>query len=84
VHSEDYRRAQAAMAELKAAVVDFLENQSAGSTNAVIGRSPGIYRGHKGHEGHIARTVLAMLESEGVVEQNADDQTRSIRRHTAD
>jgi hypothetical protein len=49
MHSEDYRRAQAAMAELKAAVVDFLENQSAGSTK-----------------------------------QNADDQTWSIRRHTAD
>jgi hypothetical protein len=81
MQSEPYRRAQAAMAELKAAVLALLEGQSGGLTNAVIGRSLGIYGGHKGHEGHISRTVLAMLESEGVVEQNPSDQTWSLRGH---
>lgn len=81
MQSEPYRRAQAAMAELKAAVLALLEDQPTGLSNAVIGRSLGIYGGHKGHEGHISRTVLAMLENEGVVEQNSADQSWSIRRH---
>lgn len=78
--ADHYRRAQTAMAELKAAVVALLE-RSDGLTNAVIGRSLGIYGGHKGHEGHISRTVLAMLENEGLVEQNSTDQTWSLRIH---
>jgi hypothetical protein len=80
MNAEDYRRAQSGIAELKAAVVSLLEKQP-GLTNAAIGRTLGIYSGHKGHEGHISRTVLGMLEQEGVVEQNASDQTWSIRHH---
>ncbi len=53
-------------------------------TNAAIGRTLGIYAGHKGHEGHMSRTVLAMLEQEGVVEQNSADRTWSVRQHTGD
>jgi len=83
MHAEQYRRAQTAIAELKAAVLALLEGQPAGLTNAVIGRSLGIYAGHKGHEGHIPRTILAMLEQEGVVEQK-QDQAWSMRRHAND
>jgi len=81
VQSEEYRRAQLAMAELKAAVLGLLVAHPAGLTNAMIGRSLGMYGGHKGHEGHISRTVLGMLENEGVVEQNSADQTWALRRH---
>jgi hypothetical protein len=83
MHAEDYRRAQKGIAELKAAVVSLLEKQPA-LTNAAVGRTLGIYAGHKGHEGHISRTILAMLEQEGVVEQSVSDQTWSIRRHIGD
>jgi hypothetical protein len=82
MQSDEYRRAQVAMAELKAAVLSLLERTPSGATNAVIGRSLGIYGGHKGHEGHISRTVLAMLEGEGVVQQNDEDRTWTIRPHT--
>lgn len=83
MHAEQYRRAQAGIAELKAAVLSLLEKQS-GLTNAAVGRTLGIYAGHKGHEGHISRTILAMLEQEGVVEQSANDQKWSIRPHVSD
>jgi hypothetical protein len=81
MQSDEYRRAQVAMAELKAAVLSLLERTPGGATNAVIGRSLGIYGGHKGHEGHISRTVLAMLEGEGVVQQNEKDRAWTIRTH---
>ncbi|HEX5237291.1 MAG TPA: hypothetical protein VFW39_02355 [Sphingomicrobium sp.] len=68
-----------ALAELKAAVLSLLERTPSGATNAAIGRSLGIYGGHKGHEGHISRTVLAMLEGEGVVQQDGKDWTWTIR-----
>lgn len=38
-----------------------------------------IYGGHIGHEGHISRTVLAMLEQEGVVAQNAASKRWAFR-----
>ena len=41
-----------------------------GLKNAQIGRALGIYSGHVGHEGHISRTVLAMLEAEGLLRQD--------------
>jgi hypothetical protein len=84
MQSDEYRRAQVAMAELKAAVVSLLERTPAGASNAAIGRSLGIYGGHKGHEGHISRTVLAMLEGEGVVQQNEKDRTWTIRLHAGE
>ena len=72
IESDGYRRAQLAMAELKAAVRTVVEaSASEGLTNVEIGRMLGIYAGHIRHEGHIPRTILAMLESEGVVEQDA-------------
>ena len=84
MQSEEYRRAQPAIAELKSAVVAYLERAQRGATNAEIGRSLGIYDGHKGHEGHISRTLLSMLENEGVVEQDQKNRAWTLRRHLND
>ena len=77
----EYRQAQLAIAELKAAVLSLLEKAPGGLSNAAIGRSLGIYAGHKRHEGHVSRTLLAMLEAEGVVQQDPDDQSWTVRNH---
>ena len=71
---EAYGKTQKAIANLKSAIYTLLENDPEnGLSNAEIGRTLGIYMGHAGHEGHIPRTLLAMMESEGVVEQNQTD-----------
>lgn len=71
--SETYHIAQSAISDLKAAIYALLENSSKDSlSNAEIGKSLGIYSGHIGHEGHISRTLLAMMGEEGVVEQDED------------
>ncbi|MEQ9090547.1 MAG: hypothetical protein RIE52_05620 [Balneola sp.] len=68
-----YYQAQIAIANLKSAIYQLLSNQKEhGMTNAQIGRALGIYTGHKGHEGHVPRTLLAIMENEGVVKQNED------------
>ena len=72
-----YRRAQLAMAELKSCVLQLInEGPPAGLRNADVGRALGIYGGHKGHEGHISRTILETLASEGLIEQGADKRWR--------
>ncbi len=66
-----YQLAQRAIADLKAAVLQVLVSAPVpGLTNAEIGRALGIYSGHEGHEGHISRTMLEMLKTEGVAEQD--------------
>ena len=61
------------MAQLKAAVHELIEaGPESGLSNAEIGRALGIYAGHQGHQGHVSRTILAMMEAEGVVVQDAD------------
>ncbi len=73
ISSDPYRLAQHAIADLKAAVVSVLrEGPPTGLRNADVGRSLGIYSGHVGHEGHISRTLLSMLENEGVVQQDQE------------
>ena len=68
-----YQLAQKAIADLKTAIYLLLSGPNTeGFTNAEIGRSLGIYQGHIGHEGHVPRTLLALMELEGVVEQNAE------------
>lgn len=68
-----YQLAQKALADLKTAIYILLsEPNSDGFTNAEIGRALGIYQGHIGHEGHIPRTLLSLMEVEKVVEQNAE------------
>lgn len=65
-----YATAQAAIANLKSAVYMFLQEAgSKGRRNVDIGKGLGIYGGHVGHKGHIPRTLLAIMASEGVVEQ---------------
>lgn len=69
-----YEIAQSALAQLKSAVHRVLaQSGDRGMSNAEIGRSLGIYAGHAGHEGHIPRTILSLMESEGVVEQNKEN-----------
>jgi hypothetical protein len=81
---DPYSLAQSAMADLKAAVRLTLEHgPPAGLPNAQIGRMLGIYAGHIGHEGHISRTILAMLESEGVIEQLPETKSWRLRNHTS-
>ena len=77
-----YRRAQLAIADLKSAVRSVIESASpVGLTNAQIGRMLGIYGGHVGHEGHVSRTILAMIEAEGIVEQDKKTKCWSLRQH---
>jgi hypothetical protein len=80
MHSEAYAIAQSAIADLKAAVHTLLgEAPSQGLTNAEIGRALGIYAGHVGHQGHIPRTLLALMEEEGVVLQEASTKRWRLR-----
>lgn len=75
-----YALAQSALSDLKAAIYGILcAAGSPGLKNVDIGRSLGIYAGHAGHEGHISRTLLAIMESEGVVEQDPDTKLWSLR-----
>ena len=77
-----YARAQRAMADLKGAVRTVLcLAPEEGLRNAEIGRSLGIYMGHVEHEGHVSRTILAILEQEGVVEQDDDSKKWKLRSH---
>lgn len=91
VINDSYSIAQQGIVNLKSAIYKLLmEANEDGLTNAEIGRSLGIYTGHVRHEGHISRTILAIMESEGVVEQNTatkkwklKDQTSSNLKDTA-
>ena len=75
-----YALAQRAMADLKAAVYALLQRgPQAGMRNADIGRALGIHAGHVEHEGHIPRTLLALMEKEGVVKQDPQSKLWSLR-----
>lgn len=74
-----YGLAQAAMAQLKAAVHTLLSAYPAGLRNHEIGRLLGIYMGHVEHEGHISRTLLAIMEAEEVVEQDKETKVWKLR-----
>lgn len=68
-----YFKAQHGMVLIKDAVYTLLkESFPNGLRNVDIGKSLGIYGGHKRHEGHISRTILEMMHSEGVIEQRED------------
>lgn len=80
-----YERAQIAFSNLKIAVYEtLLQAPQDGLSNAEIGRSLGIYAGHIGHEGHISRTVLAQLESDGVAQQDRVSKRWTLRRQWTD
>ncbi|MFC3614286.1 hypothetical protein ACFORG_10985 [Lutimaribacter marinistellae] len=77
-----YSDAQAALAMLKASVRTILETgPSEGMRNVEIGKTLGIYGGHVEHVGHISRTILAVMESEGVVTQNPDSKKWKLVEH---
>jgi DNA-binding IclR family transcriptional regulator len=79
---EPYPLAQHAIADLKTAVLKTIRNgPPEGMANVEIGKTLGIYTGHVGHEGHIPRTILAMLEDEGVVEQDDESKRWTIVDH---
>jgi hypothetical protein len=80
--SSTYQLAQKAIADLKAAIYETLAHApETGLSNAAVGRSLGIYTGHVGHEGHIPRTILSLMESEGVVQQNKETKQWTLKRH---
>lgn len=78
--SQPYLLAQDAMSKLRSAIWLLLLEHPSGLTNAAIGRRLGIYSGHVGHEGHISRTVLALMEAEGVIEQESASKIWKLRR----
>jgi hypothetical protein len=80
--TEPYLLAQAAIAQLKGAIHHVLAHAPvAGLKNVDIGRLLGIYMGHVEHEGHIPRTLLAAMESEGVVEQDKETKAWRLRAY---
>lgn len=76
---QPYQLVQTAIADLKSSVHLLLQDFPDGLSNAVIGRSLGIYSGHVGHEGHISRTILAIMQAEGVVEQDSNTKIWKLR-----
>lgn len=71
--TEAYSLAQQAMQLLRIAIYKSLEaSPDDGLRNSELGRSLGIYMGHAGHQGHVTRTVLALMENEGAVVQDPD------------
>ena len=79
-HASPYMKAQVAIAHLKAAVYETLQSAPVGGLkNVEAGRKLGIDMGNVDHEGHIPRTILAMMEAEGVLEQNADTKAWKLR-----
>ncbi len=78
--SQSYFLAQSAMAQLKSAIYQVLAEAPGGLKNSEIGRILGIYMGHIEHEGHIPRTLLAIMESEGVVEQEKESKAWKLKR----
>ena len=77
--AEAYHLAQRAVADLKGAILMLLHDLDSGEglTNAEIGRRLGIHGGHVRHAGHISRTMLARMESDGIVVQ--DETTKCWR-----
>jgi hypothetical protein len=79
MNSSLYTRAQRAMADLKGAVYELIAESESPLSNAEIGRRLGIYQGHVGHEGHISRTVLGLLEAEEVIVQDKESKMWRLR-----
>ena len=80
---QPYFLAQTAIAQLKAAIHLVLSSAAPGGLrNSDIGRLLGIYMGHVEHEGHIPRTLLALMEAEGVVQQDKATKLWSLSVHS--
>ena len=82
--SEAYQSAQEALALLKSSIHILLSlKPEDGLTNVQIGKSLGIYHGHQGHEGHIPRTLLGLMQAEGVVYQEEESKKWFLANHSA-
>ena len=82
MNSKAYQLAQSAIADLKSTVFISLEERGInGLTNAELGKSLVIYSGHIGHEGHISRTLLSLLESENVVFQEENSKRWFLKKY---
>ena len=80
-----YQLAQKALVDLKTSIYALLKaGPEEGLTNAQIGRGLGIYMGHVGHEGHIPRTLLAIMEVEGIVDQDKRSKKWKIKTQMAE
>jgi hypothetical protein len=80
-----YKLAQKALVDLKTSIYALLTSgPEEGLTNAQIGRGLGIYMGHVGHEGHIHRTLLAIMEAEGIVDQDGRSKKWKIKNQMAE
>jgi hypothetical protein len=77
--NEPYMIAQMAIAQLKSAIHLLLSQSPHELKNVEIGRLLGILMGHVRHEGHIPRALLAIMEAEGVVEQNPSTKAWRLR-----
>lgn len=72
--NEAYQLAQHGMAEMKSDIHQVLKTvYPKAFKNHKIGRMLGIYQGHVRHEGHVSRTLLEIMKSEGTIEQNKED-----------
>ena len=81
MHRSAYHLAQRAVTDLKQAVLEVIINgPERGISNAELGKNLGIHEGHVGHEGHITRTILSMLEEEGVVKQEDESKLWKLKR----
>ena len=79
-----YAMAQRALADLKTAIyLALAAGPREGMRNSDLGRVLGIYAGHVGHEGHIPRTLLEFMATEGVVEQDQEKRWKIRRYPTA-
>ena len=78
--AQAYKDAQHAMAILKGAIYRVLLDAGAeGMKNVEIGKTLGIHTGHARHEGHIPRTLLAIMEGEGVTEQDSESKAWRLK-----
>lgn len=77
-----YHIAQRGLADIKAAIYLVLKNApEEGMRNVDIGRTLGINYGHSGkHHDHIPRTMLEIMQQEGVVEQHEKNKRWTLKR----
>jgi hypothetical protein len=80
-HIEAYHLSQSALADLKSAILAVLSANDGPMKNADLGRLLGLYHGHIGHQGHITRTLLELMKSDGVVHQSEDTKEWSVNSY---
>ena len=77
-YSKAYQLSQRALADLKSAILIVLTENEIPMKNVDLGKLLGLYHGHVGHQGHITRTLLELMKSDGVVNQSDETKEWSI------